>query len=276
MTTPAPTETERALLMRHAKGAAFTPLAGWRNRSFRAGAVIVRLPAPGEAHVDRAVEARNARAAAMLGLGPEVVDVDEANGLLVTRAVAGTAIGPEGAERLGRLLARLHGAREDFAGRLDPAEALRGYAERLGDAGSRAIGERACSLWAALDDGRRQVPCHNDLVVENVLDDGRAVHLVDWEYAGFNDPAWDLAYVVTEAGWDAATLTRLLRAYGADGALAARIDATRPMVFAVNGLWHRLMGHEDEARERLARFRALIDKPEPGRHHPASIAGERA
>jgi thiamine kinase len=98
-------------------------------------------------------------------------------------------------------------------------------------------------------------------------------HLVDWEYAGWNDPAWDLAYATSEAGWDAAAETRLLAAYGETETFAARVRATRPMVLAVNGLWHRLKGHEAEARDRLDAFQALIDKIEPGRDHRAIPGG---
>ena len=32
------------------------------------------------------------------------------------------------------------------------------------------------------------VPCHNDLLAENYLDDGARLWLVDWEYSGNNDP----------------------------------------------------------------------------------------
>ena len=42
------------------------------------------------------------------------------------------------------------------------------------------------------------MPSHCDLVPANCLDDGSRTQLVDWEYAGMNDPAWDLAYFALE------------------------------------------------------------------------------
>ena len=36
------------------------------------------------------------------------------------------------------------------------------------------------------------VPCHNDLLAENYLDDGERLWLVDYEYSGNNDPAFEL------------------------------------------------------------------------------------
>ncbi len=35
--------------------------------------------------------------------------------------------------------------------------------------------------------------CHNDLVAENILDDGGRFWLIDWEYGGWNDGLYDLA-----------------------------------------------------------------------------------
>ena len=34
---------------------------------------------------------------------------------------------------------------------------------------------------------------HNDLLVTNIIDDGRRLWLIDWEYAGFTSPLFDLA-----------------------------------------------------------------------------------
>ena len=34
--------------------------------------------------------------------------------------------------------------------------------------------------------------CHNDLLAANLIDDGKRLWLVDWEYGGFNSPLFDL------------------------------------------------------------------------------------
>lgn len=268
---------DRAEVRRLAGAGAITALAGTRNRSFhvaRAGGdIVVRLPAPGEAHVDRAVELANARAAAALGLGPEVVVGDAATGVLVTRAVAGRALGPDGAGRLGTALARLHAATTGFAGALDPAAALAGYAALLGDVESLCLAREGTALWASFESGRRHVPCHNDLVPANMLDDGARVHLIDWEYAGMNDPAWDLAYAAVEGEFDQAALGRMLAAYGADGELARRVAASRAVVLALNALWLRLKGRGAEAEQRLVRYRAMIDSGDVRRHRRGATTG---
>lgn len=44
------------------------------------------------------------------------------------------------------------------------------------------------------------VPCHNDTVPENFLIDEKGnAYLIDWEYSGMNDPAWDIAAYILES-----------------------------------------------------------------------------
>lgn len=38
---------------------------------------------------------------------------------------------------------------------------------------------------------------HNDLLAGNFIDDGRRLWLIDWDYAGFNSPLFDLANLVS-------------------------------------------------------------------------------
>ena len=48
--------------------------------------------------------------------------------------------------------------------------------------------------------GTDRLPCHNDLVPENlILDADGRLYLIDWEYSGYNDPMWDLASHLLES-----------------------------------------------------------------------------
>ena len=47
------------------------------------------------------------------------------------------------------------------------------------------------------------VPCHCDSLAENFLDTGERMYVVDWEYAGNNDPMWDLGDLSVEADFGA-------------------------------------------------------------------------
>ena len=54
---------------------------------------------------------------------------------------------------------------------------------------------------AALAAGRQAtVPCHNDLLAANFLDDGEQIWLIDYEYSGNNDPCFELGNIAASAG----------------------------------------------------------------------------
>jgi len=57
------------------------------------------------------------------------------------------------------------------------------------------------------------VPCHNDLVPENMMDDGEHVFLYDFDYSGNNDPCFDLGSISIEAGYDDMQVSNLACAY---------------------------------------------------------------
>jgi thiamine kinase-like enzyme len=58
-----------------------------------------------------------------------------------------------------------------------------------------------------------RVPSHCDPLCENFLDTGERMYLIDYEYAGNNDPMWDLGDMSVEAGFTAEQDDALLRAY---------------------------------------------------------------
>ena len=74
---------------------------------------------------------------------------------------------------------------------------VRDYGHTLREGGSRHVAilddllSRAARLEAAV--GPIDVVFgHNDLLAANFMDDGKRLWLVDWEYAGFNSPLFDL------------------------------------------------------------------------------------
>ena len=70
------------------------------------------------------------------------------------------------------------------------------------------------------------VPCHNDLLAENYLDDGARLWIVDYEYSGNNDPTFELGNTCQELGFDDDRAAELCAAYfGAARPRAARPDA---------------------------------------------------
>ena len=57
------------------------------------------------------------------------------------------------------------------------------------------------------------MPCHNDLLNANFLDDGERLRIVDWEYAGMGDRFFDLANFSINHELGSAQSEMLLEAY---------------------------------------------------------------
>jgi thiamine kinase-like enzyme len=152
--------------------------------------------------IDRAVEHAAGKRAHEVGVGPEVVAFEPAEGWLVSRFIEGRPISleemrqPEVLRRVAAALRAFHSA-APIPGRFDAWAVVQDYRET-----ARAHGVEAppafSSAWEVAERirsvrGQRElVPCHNDLLNANFLDDG-SIRIVDWEYAGMGDRSFDLA-----------------------------------------------------------------------------------
>jgi thiamine kinase-like enzyme len=173
--------------------------------------------------IDREVEVEATRAAAALGIGPEVVDFVEPEGWLVTRFIKGEIPSlevmrePATLERVGAALRAFHGS-APIAGEFDSfrvVEVYRATALARGGAVPDAY-ERAHEIASRVEQrrgGAAPVPCHNDLLNANFLDDGERLRIVDWEYAGMGDSFFDLANFSINHELDEAGRESLLVAY---------------------------------------------------------------
>jgi thiamine kinase-like enzyme len=207
-----------------------TPVDSLTNRAYRVatpgGSYVLRL-AGTTAQVDRAAEVRHQRLAAAAGLAPDVVFADPADGTLLTVHAAGARpLAPADLARSGprtrvaRALRALHGSGAPFVGAVSLARTLSDYRAQVAALcpGLPADTETAIASVAAaaerlatMDDVT--VPSHCDPSPPNLLDTGRRVLLIDWEYAGVADPLWDVATVAVEAALDSEGAWALLVAY---------------------------------------------------------------
>jgi thiamine kinase-like enzyme len=205
--------------------------AGLTNQNFRVEVdgrpFFVRLPGSSTdlLAVDRANELHNTRAAAEAGVGPKVVAHDPESGALVLDWIDGRTMSNEAfAERgtpvrIAETLRRLHSGppfRDDFN-----MFRLTEYYLSVVDARSIRIPDgyrdelpKVAFIEAALAaHPLPTVPCHNDLLAENYLDDGRRLWIVDYEYSGNNDPTFELGNTCQELGWDDGRIRELCAAY---------------------------------------------------------------
>jgi thiamine kinase-like enzyme len=187
--------------------------------------------------VDRANELHNTRAAAEAGVAPAVVHAIPEWDVFVLAWLPATTMSNESLRapgmpaRIGATLRRLHGGprfRDDF----DMVRLSERYLALVDErsiaipAGYREHLDRVPRIEAALArNAPPTVPCHNDLLADNYLDDGERLWLVDWEYSGNNDPAFELGNTAQELGYGEEQQTELCRAYfgEASPALLARM-----------------------------------------------------
>jgi thiamine kinase-like enzyme len=176
--------------------------------------------------IDRSVELDATRAAAALGIGPEVVDFVEPEGWLVTRFIEGEIPRlermrePAMLERVGRALRAFHEG-PPIRGSFDAFRVVETYRDTALARGGEvpAAYEWAHGLALQIESSRAgspPVPCHNDLLNANFLDDGTAIRIVDWEYAGMGDRFFDLANFSINHELGDVERDTLLRSYAGD------------------------------------------------------------
>lgn len=153
----------------------------------------------------RTSELAATRAAHAAGISPAVVYAEP--GITVIEFIDGRTFAPEDVrkpENLDRLTNLVRRCHVEVARHLRgpapmfwPFHVVRDYAHTLTEGKSRYIPKLAGFLNQAERLERAVGPIdvvfgHNDLLAANILDDGSKLWLLDWEYAGFNSPLFDL------------------------------------------------------------------------------------
>ena len=215
---------------------------------------VVRVGGDLPAHaITRATEAAASRAAHAAGVSPRVHYADPT--AMALDFVDGRTLTPEDVRRpenharLVDLIRRAH--REipkHFAG---PAplfwvfQVVRHYDRVLRDLHS----EHVAALPALTGKAERLEQAigpieivfgHNDLLAANILDDGERLWLVDWEYAGFNSPLFDLAGLASNSGLEPGEVEPLLELYfgrPVDRSLRRRMAAMTAASLMRETLW---------------------------------------
>lgn len=175
--------------------------------------------------VDRKNEYHNTKAAAEAGIGPRVVHYLPDHDVMVLEFIHGQTMSiatlqtPGMPARISRSLELLHtGPRfltdfnmfrlVEFYLRMVQENGVRipdTYRDRLPTVArvEAAVSARALPT----------VPCNNDLLAENYIDDGNLLRLIDFEYSGNNDPCFELGNTCQELQYDEPRFEELCRAY---------------------------------------------------------------
>lgn len=174
----------------------------------------------------RSHEVATCRAAHACGLSPEIVHHEP--GALVMRYIDAATLTEHDVrqpETLGRIIQLVRRCHTDMPHHLRGATLMFWVFQMCRDYLFTAD-QGKCRLTARLGDlahmnealeqllGPIQPAfCHNDLLPANFLDDGERLWLLDWEYAGWNTPLFDLANLASNAQMEPEQEQWLLETY---------------------------------------------------------------
>jgi thiamine kinase-like enzyme len=204
---------------------------GLTNQNFKVttpdGVFVARVFADGAEllAIDRDHEYQNSLVAAAAGVGAPVIEYSPAARVLVLGFVEGRTLtnadvaDPAMLPRIAAACRLLHGAGR-FAGDFDMFEIQPRYYATVTAAGMRVpagyadlMPQFAAAGQAMAVRAEGTVPCNNDLLAANFIDDGDQIWLIDYEYAGNNDACFELGNVAGECGLADDALAALVTAY---------------------------------------------------------------
>ncbi len=268
-----------------------TPLAGGlTNLIYRVDvdgrSYVVRIPGQGTEWlaVDRGNELHNSLAASEAGVAPNVVHHLKDWNVLVLDYIPSETMTIESLKRPGMpakvaaILRQLH-AGPRFLHDFDMFELTRRYLRICRDQGFPIPDGYLDGLpqVARIEETFRarpiaKVPCHNDLLAGNILDDGRRLWLIDFEYSGNNDPTFELGNTCQEQEYDDGQVAEVCASYfgSAREDMLARMKLNMIMSDVGWSLWAAISARISEidydfwgwALDRWSRARTKLDSNE--------------
>lgn len=201
----------------------------------------------------RTNELAASRAAHAAGLSPCVVHAEP--GILVLDFIEGRTFTPTDVRNpanLDRLVETVKRCHHEIPNHLRGPAAMfwvfhvvRDYAHTLREGGSRHVPllEDLLKRAAVLEKATGPIDVvfgHNDLLAANFIDDGKRLWLLDWEYAGFNSPLFDLGGLASNSELSPEQAERILEIYfgrPADDELRRRAGAMTAASLLRETMW---------------------------------------
>jgi thiamine kinase-like enzyme len=201
--------------------------------------------------IDRNNEYHNSKAAAEAGVGPQVLYHLAEYNVIVLKFLDGTTMSKDSLNapgmptRMAQVIKKLHtGPRfltdfnmfrlTEYYLKLCRDRDIKipdGYLDRLE---TFTQIEQAMSVHPL-----ETVPCNNDLLAENYIDDGKSLWLIDYEYSGNNDPTFELGNTCQEMQFNDEQIREVCVAYfgSASADKIARMKLNMIMSDVGWGLW---------------------------------------
>lgn len=233
---------------------ASTPISQTWRVSVGDSIAVLREDRPGarQLGLNRAAEPGVIQAAAAAGIGPALLAADPEQGRLLTQWLPGQPWQaadlrqPIQLQQVALLLRRLH-ATPLATPQLDLVEAVERYACAVGETGWQLVATARKNLQNCQPSPASAWRfCHNDLTPGNfIAGPTGTLHLIDWEYAGLCDPAFDLAGFAAGADLNPDQSRCLLTSYHGrppEPAELARHLAWQVFCRSLAALWQGVIG----------------------------------
>ncbi|MDL2405287.1 phosphotransferase [Rhizobium calliandrae] len=229
-------------------------------------------------HISRANELAASKAAHAAGLSPAVIHFEP--GVLVLDYIDAKPLAAKDIrdpQMLARIVPLVRSCHQNVAKYFRGAgvifwvfHVVRDYAAVLEEGGSRhsALLPSFLDIAERLEQAAKPFDIafgHNDLLAGNFLDDGKRLWLIDWDYAGFNTPLFDLGGLASNNELSVDQETVMLEAYfeapAGDG-LRRRYQAMKCASLLREAMWsmvseihsHINFDYSAYTSENLARF----------------------
>jgi thiamine kinase-like enzyme len=175
--------------------------------------------------IDRDEEHHNSVAAERAGVGAPVIDYRPDLGILLLGYLNGKTLCNDDFQRPGVVAKVAAGCRALHAGprfrsRFDMFERQPRYLKTAQDNGFKIphdyldYADTFARVERALTGtDQTTVPCNNDLLAGNFIEDGDRVWIIDYEYSGNNDPCFELGNIWSECGLSSEQLDELVTCY---------------------------------------------------------------
>jgi thiamine kinase-like enzyme len=201
--------------------------------------------------IDRANEYHNSKAAAEANVGPKVLYHLPEYSVMVLEFLTGKTMSKESLSadgmptRMAKVIKKLHGGPR-FLTDFNMFRLTEYYLKICAERGIRIPDgyHDRMPIVARIEQAMNikplaTVPCNNDLLAENYIDDGKHLWLIDYEYSGNNDPTFELGNTCQEMQFNEEQIREVCAAYFGEvtSSMIARMKLNMIMSDVGWGLW---------------------------------------
>lgn len=242
---------------------------------------IFRIPgACTEIMINRKEEEENNKKASDLGFNANCIYFNWETGVKITEYIknaqtlnSDSCRTRENLKFVANILKDLHNSEINFKNEFNYIKELKKYEDLVSDKSYfdyyKDYEEKRDNFLKKFDDFKKENPldiksCHNDCVCENFVRSDDRIYLVDWEYSGLNDPAWEFASYIIENNLSKEESDFILSEYYGDDIPYRKIEFFKIMQDLLWSVWSiaKCCKGEDYLQYGIDRYNRFVEKSE--------------